>query len=44
MFRDICLKCILETGEPREQAQEGNENPATIQGACGTSASANRGN
>ena len=44
MFRDICLKCILETDEPREQAEEGNENLATIQGACGTSANANRGN
>ena len=41
----ICLyECILETEEPCKQVQEGNENPAASQGACGTSAYAKRGN
>lgn len=35
---------LLENEEPWKQAQGGNENPATSQGACGTSANANRGN
>ena len=37
-------ECILENEEQWKQAQEGNENPAPSQGACGTSAKANRGN
>ena len=37
-------ECILETEETWKQAQEGNENPAPSQGACGTSADAKRGN
>ena len=37
-------ECILENEEQWKQAQEGNENPAPNQGACGTSAKANRGN
>lgn len=37
-------ECILENEEQWKQAQEENENPAPYQGACETSAKANRGN